>query len=434
MNALITFAAIIFISAIGYVVIRGFNLIKDDIFAIGSSFGLGIGLVAFELYIFSSLNIPWEKSLLILPWVVSSITIIFINKRNFAFKLPKFPRLRKVELILLAMIFAAILYTCFEALIRPATAWDSWANWLIESKAFFIDGKINPITLNYLMSDYPLVFKLAGTFIYIILGHVDDSAVLFLSSAFYIFLAISFLAVLKRRFGIGYALFFTFFLVTIQNFIRHGGRLEAGQADLPIGYFAFISTVLLLEYLKKSNVKTLILLNILLGTVSLIKFEGLLIAVAIEACLFALFLKEKSFKHAIYSLLWMLPFLEWLLFRKINNVGSYYLVGHGLEISIQKSINAVYGTIREFFDVKTWNLLWIVYIYLLIRSKTNKNVEFVVLNFIILSQITIYVVIYILTAANTPESSIQRLLVHIAPIALFYIAIQPSVTRLMKAR
>lgn len=425
MNNIVAILSILFISLVGYMVIWGFGLLdrKDKLLTVGCSYGLGIGLITMQMYIYTRLTIPWEKLILIVPWLILAVILIFINYKNIRFRTPAIPKLDLIEVIFLLGIIFALSYTIFEALIRPVSAWDAWVTWLLKSKVFFIDGGINPNVFNYIRVNYPLVINLLGTFIYVMIEKVDDTAVLLTSSAFYAYTAILFFAVLNRKYGVRYALIFTFLLVTTQNFIRHGGRFEAGLADLPLGYFTFCSVILLLEYMKKSSGKVFLLLNIFLGITGLIKFEGIPIGMAV--IIFALYhiYKNKLYFHIPLILFWIAPIAEWEIYQRIYHFRDTYFGSHILEISIQKTINAFWGTFKELINFKSWNFVWIIYFYSLFIFGIRKSKELFILNAVIFSQLIIYLSMYLFTVGNNPESSVERLLMHIAPLAFFYLAI-----------
>ncbi len=425
MNIIITLITILFITAVGFAIIRGFNLIsnKDKLLSIACSYGLGVGLISMQLYVFSRLNFPWHKELLIYPWLILVGVILFRSRNRINFKLPLFPKFTNLQIFLLCGILVACSYTIFEALIRPVTVWDGWAIWLLKSKIFFLDGTIDPEMLNYIKSDYPLIISLLGTFIYIILGRVDDTAVLITSTAFYLALALLFLSAVKKKFGFTYALLFTFLLVTTQNFVRHGGRLEAGLADLALGYYAFACFILLIIYLKTSSGKLLLLLNIFLGITTLIKFEGVTITLLLSCFMFYHITKNRLYSHFIFFLIWFIPFTDWQTYKKIHLASVNYFTAHKFEFSISKTLNVFSGTFKELINVKSWNMLWIIYFYTLFIFKITKNKELMILNTIILFQFAVYIIIYIFTSGNSPESSIERLLIHIAPLALYSVAI-----------
>jgi hypothetical protein len=424
MSEIIVLLLILFLAVIGYTVIWGFNLIpyKDKLFAISCSYGLGVGLVCMQLYLYSRIGISWNIWSVLSPWAILIPIILFKERKRITLSLPKLPKLTVYDKLLLFGIFLALSYVIFEALIRPVAVWDAWAIWLLKAKIFFIDGKINPQILDYVRSDYPLVVSLLGTFIYIILGNVNDTAVLLTSTAFYFFLGLSLFAVIRKKYGITYALLFTFLFATMQNFIRHGGRMEAGQADLPIGYFAFCSTILLLEYIKKSSVRVLVLLNMFLAIGSLVKFEGIPIAIVIEIFIVNHILKHKLYKQFPVLLFWIVPLFDWQIYKKINHLTYAYFIAHPFILSSSKMFNAVWGMIKEMITVKSWYILWISYIYALFSFGIKDKYLFI-LNVIILSQIGLYIVLYMFTLGNDPESSAERLLVHIAPLVFYYLAI-----------
>jgi len=425
MNALYVVLIILFICSIGYTVLLGFKLIssKDKLFALGTSYGLGVGLIGMQLFIYSNLSIPWSRELLLIPWTLLTVVLLFKihkDKNAFAFN---FPKLKKIDKILLLGITIAIAYTILEALIRPVVAWDAWANWLLQAKVFFLEGRIIPSSLNYMDSEYPLTINLLGTFVYLILGKIDDTSVLLTSSAFYIFILITFFAILKKRYGVTYAFLFTFIMATTQNFIRHGGRFEAGLADMPQGYFALLSVILLFSYLKNNKKNTLILLNINLLMTIFIKFEGIPLSILIG--IFALFhiFSKKLYDHLPLFSFWFLPFLSWHVFRLFHNLDNKYFVGHHFEYSVYKTINSLTGTFSELINTRSWNLLWIIFYFTLLTKQFRQNKEIIILNTIILTQFVIYIFNYMFTAGHAPDSSIERLLMHLAPLAMLSLAI-----------
>jgi hypothetical protein len=423
MNSLIVCLIICFVVLIGYSFIKIFNFLpgKSALSILGYSYGLGVGSVALQLYVYSRLSIPWEKPYIVVPWIILFV-VTFLSrkaKRNFSFK---YKKLTKIQFLLLILISASILYVFLETLIRPLAVWDGWAIWLLKSKVFFIDGNIVPSVLDYVRSDYPLVVSLFGTFIYLLLGHVDDTAVLLAFFAFYLFTGIIFFSVIKEKFGMTYALLMTFMLLTLQNLIRHGGRYEVGQADLALGYYIFISATLLIDYIRKQEVKILILLNVLLGITGLVKFEGIPFVLAVQAIIIYFILKEKRYRRLFLAIIWILPIAEWELFKKVNGISVSYFLAHRLEFSFSKIISSSVGIAKELLNIKSWNFLWISYLFSLLLFRV-KNIKLNILNILILFQLFAYTTLYFFTFGNSPESSIERLLVHVAPLTMLYIAI-----------
>jgi hypothetical protein len=432
MSELIVILTVLIISAIGFVTIKALNLLpkKDTLSVFAYSYGLGVGLVAFQLYIYARVYIPWQWEFIFSPWIILCIVAFLKNRKKIHFSSLKISNFDTVVLLLLLGIVISVGYTAFEALLRPTASWDVWATWLLKSKVFFIDGTIKPEVFNYILIDYPLVINLLGTFVYFMLGHIDDRVVLLTSTAFYIFSALLLFCMLKKKYSAKYALIFTFLLVTTQNFVRHGGRLEAGMADLPLGYYALICTDLLFDYLKKGSWRTLLLLNIFLGITGLIKFEGIPLGFVIAFCALFYIYKNKLYKHLLLFVFWLVPLIDWQIYEKIHQFQDTYFTVHKFSISLPKTIHAFTGTAKEFINIKSWNLLWIIYFYTLFAFGFKKNKELALLNLIILSQLGVYLVIYIFTTSNSPETSIERLLIHLAPLTFYYIAIVADKTNI----
>jgi hypothetical protein len=274
-----------------------------------------------------------------------------------------------------------------------------------------------------MQASYPLLYPLLATFNYIIMESVDDTAILLLSVAFYFFLSLSFFSVLKKQYGIRYALVWTFILMTTQNLIRHAGRLEAGIADLPQGYFIFVSSMLFLKYLQKFSQKILILLMIMLGFASLIKNEGTPFLFIMLLLLFYTFYKKKMYSYVSYLLIPLSIWGDWQIFKKMIQVDQIYSLAHPFEMSIHKTANAIIGSVRELFTIKSWNIVWILYFLSFFYNK-KRNIDQLYLTIIILVQLSIYFILYLTTYGNNPESSLPRLLIHVLALVVYVLAVQ----------
>lgn len=427
MNIIIVFFIILFIVSIGYSFISYFNLLSGfgRLSKLSYSFGLGVAFVSFQLYIYSRLSVPWTKFDLLIPWLIFILLAIIKNRKYLTFNIPKMPKLKPIDIILMLLIIFCICYTVFEALIRPPVAWDSWATWLFQSKLFFLDGKINPEIFLRFHFNFPFAYSLLGTYIYILLGKVDDISILLVSSIFYLYLILLFFSFTKQRYGLRRALLFTLLLAATQNIIRHGGRLESGLADLPVGYYALCCITIFFEYIKNNSVKIFFIFNILLGFMAVIKLEAMFLSALFIICVIYHIYVNKLFKHLIIISFWVLPSVDWYFYRITNGIHFEY----SFETSLPKIVNSFIGTFRELINVKSWNLLWITFFYSVITVKFYKYKEIIIINFIVITQILIYILIYIIFAGGyNPESSIERLLIHIAPLAMLEIVILTSLT------
>lgn len=403
MSELIVIFALIFFTLLGFSVIYLFNFLEDHSFAakLPYAFGLGVGLHAIYLFQLGR-SAPWQyPNLLLLPLLLIIITLI-LKITNIKTDLKQKITFPKNKLFLI-LIFLQIVYTGFEVWLRPLSAWDGWASWLLKAKTFYLSGYFNPDIFHLLKDTYPYVINLTGTFIYYTLGQVDDRVVLLFFYFVYLILGLHFYQRTK-------SLLFTFLLLSTQNIIRHGGRFEAGYADLTLGFYIFLCFSLLQSYIKSPKFKNLLILSIFMGITSLIKEEGWVFALILEAIIF--------YRTRRLALLWLIPFLDWRLYKHINHITYSLYQNPSLHLSRLSDTLFLIG--KELINIKNWNLLWLVFFIALFWSKKNYLV------FITFAQLATYIFVFLIsphTPAVHVRNVMDRLLLHLASLAVYHIAV-----------
>lgn len=418
MILLLTILIICFIFICGGSVINLIRLqSKSLIEKLAYSWGLGVGLISTQLFFYSLIGIQWSQFTLIAPWV-SVILFSFWNKKpKFKIKLERFD---KIEKILLILIFLLLGFTAFEGILRPVQAWDGWSNWLLRPKVFYLTNNISLDYVRYTSDEYPLVIPLMSTFDYKLIGQVNDKEVLLLFFVFYLVIAGLFYTKSKEIIGRKAALIFTFLLISTQNLIRHGGRYESGQADLPLSYFILACSCLLINYLRTKKLKDLFFLNIFLGLTALIKNDGIpLFAVGNLLTIFYV-VKSKKLVNAISIIPSIFLFGSWNLYKYFNDYPKNFIAGSGF-FHYEQIWSIITVMFKEFLNFQNWSLLWIVFILsLIIFYKDIKKILPIFL--LIIAQMFFYLLAFILSpypnAADHAMGIIDRLYVQIAPLAL----------------
>lgn len=427
MNEAIVLLGLIWMTCIGYVIIKFFRLLDNssDIEKLPYSFGLGAGVVAIQLYLYSRLHVSWNIFFLLLPWIL--FLILFFRIKTF-WTHPAFVKnIKLVDKILIFFIITLFLFVLLESIIRPVTAWDGWASWLLRAKIFFIDGSIRSDVFSYIPSEYPLLASLMSTFIYIFLGVVDDRTVLLLYPAFYIFLSMLFYFSSRRLLGNTSALFFTFLLISTQNVIRHSGRYEAGQADLIQGFYIFASSLLFVVYLRSKSLGNMILLQIFLGITSLIKNEGVSFVIFTQVLLAIFLLRKKLYKHFFSFLFWIIPFVDWQLFKFFHQLPKAPSYLHS-SFHLERLPLILEEFTREFFNIQNWNLLWPVFFlsFFVFLFSSKRNIYTLALYLLIFLQLWVYMGIFFFTSPNPAlhiPNVADRALLHLAPSAVYAVSI-----------
>lgn len=427
MNDIVASLPFLFAGLVGFLLIKDFNLLTkvSDWERLMYGYGLGLGLIALQLYLYSRLGIVWSIFTVIFPWCLY-ILFVFLkkDKLHFSFGLPQ--KLSFAEKLLIMMIVSLAFFVGFEALLRPLSAWDGWASWLLKAKIFYIDGKVNSGIFQYIQSEYPLLISLFGTFFYVFVGGINDRQVLLEFYFFYLVLGGVFFFGLKKYVGRKKALLFTFLLLSTQNLIRHGGRFEAGYADLPLGYYLFSSVMLCISYMKSKSLHTLILLQLFLVFATLTKNEGIPFALLVECFVVYSIWQSKRFSHFNTIGISAFVLLDWQIFKMIGHFPSappYLQFSH---LYFDRVVTVCVELTREFFNFQNWNLVWIAFwlsVIFYIGHRKTKEMTLVVL--LILGQIVVYFATFLIT--NTDPAShirgiVDRLFLHVAPLAVFFTA------------
>lgn len=411
---------IIFIFLIGYSIIHRFSLLKnyDIIEKIAISWGIGFGSIGLQMLIYIMINIQWSRFSILLPWI---IFLIFTFK-NFSLKIKNNINIKftKLQFALLAMIIMLFAYTGFESILRPVEAWDSWVFWLLQSKIFYITNTIDLASVQYIQSEYPIIISLLGTFGYIMMGELNDKLILFIFYIFYLTLGILFFEHTRKHLGITNALLFTFLLLSTQNILRHGGRYEAGQADLALAYFMFACIVLLNDFIKNNSNKVFIVLSLMLGFSGLIKNDGMSFVLIVNSILLYKLIQMKKYKQIAFLALSLLIIAVWTVFKNMHGYPESYLLRNGFHFNIDQLYSMIIAYFSEFLNFQNWSLLWVMFFSsVLVNIKKLKFVKIYIL--IIFLQWLSYFVIFLITPADPVaqiQSSVNRLYIHFAPIAL----------------
>lgn len=425
MNEIIVVFSMIIVTFIGFLIMEVTGLMKKSLFLdkLPYWFGVGIGAIAFQFFIFSFLAIGWSMYLISLPWLL--LLAIYIYNNKFSFRVPfKIRNFTVIERFILLFIILLLIFVGLESVMRPLSAWDGWAIWVLKSRMFYVDDFMNTNVYNLLHENYPYIINLALVFILKMLGIFDDRAILLFFYSFYLFTSLAFFSTLAKYSSRLISLLFTFFLMSTQNFIRHGGRFEAGYADLALGFYIFISSMLIIKFLQKRVLRDLVLLEILLAITALVKEEGIIFSLACNAILLIFLVFKRKYSYIYSFAIFLIPQILWQYF-KLEHKLSYSLYTP-ITFHLERITVIIEEMFKEFLNIKNWNLLWISYAIGIYIAISNNIRQFLIIPILISIQIAVYIVIFMISPHPPSQhipSVMNRLLLHIAPLAVFYTAI-----------
>jgi len=424
----IDIAAITFVGyCIGelYLYATSYSLLKK----VALSYALGFGLIGMQMFVYSELGVSWNVTNLVIPWTIV-FAYFFIRKK------PKINGLKisnlfrhqnfaKSEKFLAILVFLLLFFVGVESIMRPIQAWDGWDNWVFRSNVFYMNGEIDKYYFSYTTDSYPLLIPLTVTAGYLSIGEIDDRTILLFYYMFYASLGILFYSVAKEHAGRKIALLFTFLLLSTQNFVRHGGRFEVGQADLAVGFYIFAGAIVLFDYLKSKSARSLLLLSFILGISIGIKNDALPFTfLALGIALYSI-LKEKKFLRIIYLIPFPLLVLPWEIFKRVNHLHANFLIRDGVSLHLERIPNVAITMSKEFINIQNWNLLWITFILCLYIFRKELKHQRLIIS-IIAFQWLAYMAIFLIIPSD-PTSQINavanKLYLHIGPLAVLTIVL-----------
>lgn len=186
---------------------------------------------------------------------------------------------RGVQYLLVALLALQFVLVAIPALGRPLDVWDSWVNWAIKSRAIFLEGHTSSAvyadpsrTVTHL--DYPLLVPLLQSWFYGWVGAPDDRLAGVASVLFYVaLLGICYAAVSARG---GTRLLALAVAATVGTISHLAGLASIVFAEMPLAVFATIAGVYLLKWLEGGPRGALLVSALGAGLLCWTKRDGML--------------------------------------------------------------------------------------------------------------------------------------------------------------
>lgn len=435
----------------GYTILRLFFYPKERLpfgEIIILSFGIGTGFVGLEFFSLALIKKPISVSYLLLFQIILLIFALFKFKKNFfywqaSYKQQKFIY-TPLAILFLSVILWEIIYVFLGAFSLPFTAWDAWGNWGFKAKIFFIEKGV-PFELFTQLPwikyppahpDYPLLVPFVESYIYFFLGQVHEPLIKLFCSFYYIGIIALFYYHLKKQFINSFALWNCFCLATIPNLVNIA---STGYIEIPLTFYISCSILYIWRFLKEKDNSALLLGSLFAALAMWTKNEGVSFYVALFlsciliSLLFDLNINKKIFLFIVLFIP-LLIFFPWILLRFILGIKTVYF-GSSFDgffnLAKQRLPLILDIWLRNGLDIQKWNIFWIGFvvslIWFFIRSGEKLSIFFIL---IIAFQLIFYFIIYIIWPETIEYvrwqilNSVDRLPVHLIPIALFFICQQ----------
>ena len=446
-------------SIIGFILVTsfaGFNIaaacdkkcVLGKLELAGLSYLFGIGAISIEIFLFYISGIKLTTFYIILPWLILSIVNIprykvMVNSLTGS----NISRRTIFEKALIAMIALLIAYAFLMAMVRPIESYDSVAIWSMKAKILYLTRPVPSGFFTALKAkfagahpDYPLLVPLSEVWFYIFRNNFNDLLVkVIFPLNFTAFLALFYAFLKKALSNRTLALTFTFMLSSIRQFSNYATN---GYADLQMAVYASLTFLALYLWIRDKGDAYLLVAFFSCVFAFWTKNEGAVVLLGFILVLaLHIFGKIKNSKSAIggyrnaivaAAILGIL-LMAWSLFKvkmglQNDIVNAQVFTRYSISNAFGRLAAIFYEYQRQAFGIKYWNLAWVLFILASVfgsRKLFSEERRYVTIPifFILLC----YTVIYLITPQDLVwhlRKSASRLLIHILPLALFYVALE----------
>lgn len=387
---------------------RDKNINLDDF---GEIFALGFGLSALLMIGFSILGWKFSRELFIFSVIPIFLLAYFWKKPNLVFpRLLPLSWLTSVTIILISLFILGIILKIFS---QPIWGCDAYTLWLARARAFFIDKQINKDNLiRFWPAEHPPLWSLVIAWTYIIMDEANELLIRTLPLLFYILIVISFNKYLIT--GRWYKFLCLVILVTLPQLTLNVVDYSlAGNADLFLSFYFFIAISAILR-------KNFALAGLFFALGAWVKSDGTPAPLIYAILLFFLY----SPKKLLPMLITFFPVVILFMAKYWLGISSRYFY----HISARPYLDYLWYDLMAFREemrsITNWHLLWWVFFFILVAKfkRILKHKELLLAYGVLLGQITSYGLIFLITPENQAghiASAIYRLLLHVAPAALF---------------
>ncbi len=407
---------------------------------IAISYGLGVGIITFSMFIFIVIGFHSRISYIPILIITSIVFIYFKLHKHLIHDLKAiFGNLKKrkirydyLEIFCLALLIFEIIVLISISFIRPIYKWDEMVIWNSKAKYIFYDGNFS--YLNYIENvyhlAYPLLVSLNIVFHYSFYGQpyyfVQISFVFF-----YIFLILFLYYSLRHiKLNIKYSLLICTMIATIIDMVAVS---YLTMADVILTYYYTLSTIFLTKFVLTRKSYFLIYSSIFAGFMALTKNEGIGLLIMnffiflIYSLLF-LFKKETKIRGSLrqigqFALPALIIYLPWQIFCIYNQLEGEYLTNLTELLNIQNTITDSLIILIGILIITVYCPFWLIFIIVIgFNFKLIIKKKLLFLLVICVFHLLIKVVVYIVSPYGLVHQlfhSINREFIHLAPFAGF---------------
>ena len=348
--------------------------------------------------------------------------------------------MNRAEIVFVAL-FVIELVLMFWLSFQRTLGWDGLLCWEIKARYAFLNGGVLPVAFFSDVSrwfsnpHYPLLLPLTETWFYLWIGDCDQFWIKFIFPIWYGAAMSILLLAAEEQSGnrlVGWMIVLLFPLIPCVH-DRPGG-FQVGYADAPLATIYLGAVFYLLRFIRNGSRDAMVLFIALGATLPWMKLEGVVLWATISLCgAVAIRQRRKVWTPVALSFLPGLCLIAlWRIFlTSVHCLPTQDFVFPSLDI-LRRNIFRAGHIFRELFwqliDWREWDIFWLLVtmamIGILVRAR---NVRAAALISLFVAPLVCYCSVYLFSAVPDYiwhiETSLRRLLIHLAPIAALLIAL-----------
>lgn len=408
---------------------------------LAAAWPLGVTLAAFWLFALALLRIPWSWLSVGVPLLLAALLpLVQIWRASPHPRLPRLEMHRWDSLVTGGMLLILLLLAAvsMQALLLPLSDQDTWRMWGLKSKGFFLDGELARVLTLYSDLDlhqpaYPPAQPLMQALGYLAMGGIGERLGKLIFPLWYASgLALTFLTIqlwTTRR----SALAWTLLLATTPLLLDHA---TLGNADLSLAVALLLGATALCQWIALGDWRWLLGAALALAGAAWLKIDGLYLGAGM---LLVAYLLGGWAQHgqARWQSLLLAAGWSFGIFLALAAVWQLYAGAIGLRMdtpglellqregwgAVGRSLAVMGAELLFSYNNSAWgllgggyNALWLICLGAILANlkRLRRDPVLVFLVLALLGGLAFYVAIFVLR----PLPSIERFIMHVAPIAV----------------
>jgi hypothetical protein len=416
----------------------------------GLSWLLGAAVLSLSLWLIGMLlrGVSLHVAIFFIALGLTLVGIAIFRNRKLEVRIPRLRGWLEYALVIfLCLEIGTVLLLTF----KHTLGWDGLLIWELKARYAYLNGGALPVPYFsdaprvFSHPEYPLFLPMLETWIYFWIGDCDQYWVKLIFPIFY---AIGMVLLAqagtfwsgKRWIGLLVANLFLF----IPFLTRAAGGIVLGYADVPLSIVYLAAFYFLSIFLRQNSSAILSCFIALAAILPWIKREGIILWFVIMACGAWIIWRRRGIFPALFSFLpGACVIVGWQIYLKAMHASpaqDFDSIGLArLCANLYRFGPVLCSLISEAATIEHWNLLWLAtlmaFLCFVIRGRDQQALMLVICA---VAPIALYCGIYLFSAwsdyLHHVQSSLPRLLLHVAPLSMLAIALALSLPSRGSAR